>query len=70
LLFYLWGLAAALVFCVDCCLFFLALLLVYWLRLGLVALRLFWPFLVLLLVYLRCPCAGRHLLFFACRKEK
>ncbi|SOE69930.1 hypothetical protein SAMN05446635_3659 [Burkholderia sp. OK233] len=28
------------------------------------------PFLELLVVYLRCPCAGRHLLFFACRKEK
>jgi hypothetical protein len=22
----------------------------------------FWPFLVLFSVYLRCPCAGRHLL--------
>jgi fructose-specific phosphotransferase system IIC component len=29
-----------------------------------------WPFLELLVVYWRCPCAGRHLLFFACRKEK
>jgi hypothetical protein len=31
---------------------------------------LFWPFLDLLVVYWRCPCAGRHLLFFAGRKEK
>jgi len=29
-----------------------------------------WPFLELLVVYQRCPCAGRHLLFFAGCKEK
>jgi hypothetical protein len=28
-----------------------------------------WPFLVLLSVYWRCPCAGRHLLFFAAAKK-
>jgi hypothetical protein len=29
-----------------------------------------WPFLDFLSVYLVRPCAGRHLLFFAGRKEK
>jgi hypothetical protein len=29
-----------------------------------------WPFLVFLSVYWVRPCAGRHLLFFAGRKEK
>jgi hypothetical protein len=28
-----------------------------------------WPFLDLLLVYLRCPCAGQHSLFFAAAKK-
>jgi hypothetical protein len=29
-----------------------------------------WPLLVFMSVYLHCPCAGRHSLFFAGRKEK
>jgi hypothetical protein len=29
-----------------------------------------WPLLVFMSVYLYCPCAGRHSLFFAGRKEK
>jgi len=28
-----------------------------------------WPFLAFLVVCLRCPCAGRHLLFFATAKK-